>query len=56
MRQQELRNNPASSFGDGANRAGFGSFVDLIGGMGWKGTAVVILLVVIGYVLYKLLS
>ncbi|GIQ62600.1 hypothetical protein PACILC2_11680 [Paenibacillus cisolokensis] len=55
LRQEELKRNPSGAFGDGMNRAEFGSLADLVGGLGWKGTGILILLLVIGYVLYKLL-
>ena len=55
LRQEELKNNPSGAFGDGLNRAGSGNFADLIGGMGWKGTGILIL-IIIGYLLYKYFS
>ncbi|MEC0125553.1 DUF6366 family protein [Paenibacillus pabuli] len=54
LRQEELKGNHMSTFGDGINRAQFGSFADLVGGLGWKGTGILIVIVVIGYVIYKL--
>lgn len=54
LRQQELKNNPSGAFSDGINRAGQGNFADLVGGLGWKGTGVIILILVIGYVIYQL--
>ncbi|WP_144940102.1 DUF6366 family protein [Paenibacillus sp. 32O-W] len=55
FRQEELKNNPFGTFSDGVNRAEFGNFADLVGRMGWKGTGILILLLVIGYAVYKLL-
>lgn len=54
LRQEELKGNPMGTFGDGINRAQFGSFSDLVGGLGWKGTGILIILLMIGYVIYKL--
>ncbi|MHA7965082.1 DUF6366 family protein [Paenibacillus sp. CAU 1782] len=54
MRQQELRNNPMGAFGDGVNRASHGSLTDLVGGLGWKGTGILVLLLVLGFIGYRL--
>ncbi|MGK9486158.1 DUF6366 family protein [Bacillus tropicus] len=51
-RQSELKNNPTGSLQDGLNRAETGSPVDMTGGMNWKGTALVILLLVLAYSIY----
>ncbi|WP_020617395.1 DUF6366 family protein [Paenibacillus daejeonensis] len=56
LRQEELKKNPSSAFGDGVNRAEFGSFTDLIGGMGWKGTGFLVIVLIVGYIIYELLS
>ncbi|MDR9854973.1 DUF6366 family protein [Paenibacillus sp. VCA1] len=55
LRQEELKSNPFGAFGDGVNRAQHGNLADLVGGLGWKGTVVIILVLVIGYIIYKLL-
>ncbi|MDA1638376.1 DUF6366 family protein [Bacillus cereus group sp. TH177-1LC] len=52
IRQSELKNNPTSSLQDGLNRAETGSPVDMTGGMNWKGTVLVILLLVLAYIIY----
>lgn len=52
IRQSELKNNPTGSLQDGLNRAETGSPVDMTGGMNWKGTALVILLLVLAYIIY----
>lgn len=45
MRQEELKGNPGgSSHGGGLQ--------DLIGDLGWKGTCILILLIIIGIVIY----
>lgn len=55
LRREELKKNPAGAFSDGVNRAEFGNLADLVGGLGWKGTGILILILLIGYVIYKLL-
>ncbi|SDN63464.1 DUF6366 family protein [Alkalicoccus daliensis] len=45
MRQEELKN-PSSSM-QGSNLA------DVTGGMGWKGSGLLILLVIIGFVIFR---
>lgn len=52
IRQSELKNNPTGSLQDGLNRAETGSPVDMTGGMNWKGTVLVILLLVLAYIIY----
>ncbi|GIO65845.1 DUF6366 family protein [Paenibacillus sp. JTLBN-2024] len=54
LRQEERKNNPFGAFGDGINRAEHGSLTDLTGGLGWKGTGVILLVLVIGYVIYNI--
>ncbi|MEK4706794.1 DUF6366 family protein [Bacillus sp. FSL R10-2780] len=53
MRQSELKNNPTGSLNDGLNRAESGSSVDMTGGMNWKGTGILILVLVLGYIIYS---
>ncbi|MBJ8050520.1 hypothetical protein JDS87_00440 [Bacillus cereus] len=53
MRQSELKNNPTDSLNDGLNRAESGSPVDMTGGMNWKGTGILILVLVLGYIIYS---
>ncbi|PEL48874.1 hypothetical protein CN605_03155 [Bacillus toyonensis] len=52
IRQSELKNNPTGSLNDGLNRAESGSLGDIIGGMNWKGTGILILVLVLGYIIY----
>ncbi|MFX3631576.1 MAG: DUF6366 family protein [Candidatus Pristimantibacillus sp.] len=56
LRQEELKNNPYAAFSDGVNRAESGNLAGLIGGLGWKGTGIIILLLIIGYIIYKILN
>lgn len=53
MRQSELKNNPTGSVNDGLNRVESGSPVDMTGGMNWKGTGILILVLVLGYIIYS---
>ncbi|PQZ53477.1 MULTISPECIES: DUF6366 family protein [Bacillus] len=53
MRQGELKNNPTGSLNDGLNRAETGNPVDMTGGMNWKGTGILILVLVLGYIIYS---
>lgn len=46
LRQEELKRNPAGSVHHG------GGLQDLIGDMGWKGTGILILLIIVGIVIY----
>ncbi|MFQ3545018.1 DUF6366 family protein [Halobacillus rhizosphaerae] len=44
LRQKEL-NNPSSSIHGSISS-------DLVGGLGWKGTGVIILLLIVGFIIY----
>ena len=50
--QSELKNNPMGSLNDGLNRAESGSPVDMTGGMNWKGTGILVLVLILGYIIY----
>ncbi|KAB2440237.1 DUF6366 family protein [Bacillus luti] len=52
IRQSELNNNPTGSLHDGLNRAESGSPVDMTGGMNWRSTGVIILVLFLGYIIY----
>ena len=54
LRQSELKNNPTGSLHEALNRGSSGNLTDLTGGMGWKGTGILIFVLIVGYVLYKL--
>lgn len=51
-RQSELKNNLTGSLNDGLNKAESGSTVDMTGGMNWKGTGILILVLLLGYIIY----
>lgn len=55
LRQQELKRNPGGALRDGFSRGENGDLTDLFGDLGWKGTALLIIVLIVGYVLYKLL-
>jgi hypothetical protein len=55
IRQSELKNNPTASLNDSLNRGSNGNLTDLTGGMGWKGTAILIVVLIVGFVLYNLI-
>lgn len=54
LRQQELKNNPTGSLRDGLNRSENGNLADSTGGMDWKGTGILILLLILGFIGYNL--
>lgn len=53
LRQQELKNNPTGNLNDSFNRANNGSLVDLVGSLGWKGTGILILVIILGFLIYS---
>lgn len=53
LKQSELKT--TSALNDSLNRGSNGSLTDLTGGLGWKGTAVLIVVLIVGFVLYKLI-
>lgn len=54
LRQEELKGNPTGNLNDSSHRAKHGSLVDLVGGMGWKSTGMLIILIVVGFVIFSL--
>ena len=55
LRQEELKRNSTGALKDGFNRGESGNLADLVGGLGWKETGILIIVLIVGYVLYKLL-
>ncbi|WP_416150087.1 DUF6366 family protein [Salipaludibacillus sp. HK11] len=51
LRQEELRRNPTGNMSDGFNRSNSGGLVDLVNSLGWKGTGILILVLIIGYII-----
>ena len=54
LRQTEIKNNPTGTLHDALNRGSNGNLTDFSGGMGWKGTGILIVLLIVGYIGYKL--
>ncbi|MFE4351394.1 DUF6366 family protein [Peribacillus butanolivorans] len=54
LRQEELKKNPTGALKDGINRTEYGNPADLVSGLGWKETGILIVVLIVGYVLYKL--
>ncbi|MDG5788753.1 DUF6366 family protein [Evansella sp. AB-P1] len=50
LRQEELNRNPTGNMGDAFNRANSGGLVDLVNSLGWKGTGILILVIIIGFI------
>ncbi|MCP3031542.1 DUF6366 family protein [Halobacillus sp. A1] len=54
LRQEELKGNYNGNLKDSTYRAHNGSLVDLVGGIGWKGTGMFIILIIVGFIVYSL--
>lgn len=54
LRQEELKRNPTGSLNDASNRANSGGLADLVGSLGWKGTGILILVIIIGFIFVSL--
>ncbi|WP_010650557.1 DUF6366 family protein [Oceanobacillus massiliensis] len=54
LRQEELKKNPIGNAGDAFNSADSGNLADLVGGLGWKGTGLIIAAIIVGLLLYSL--
>ena len=50
LRQEELKRNPTGNMNDSFHRGGSGSLVDLVTGLGWKGTGILILVMIAGVI------
>ncbi|WP_188207078.1 DUF6366 family protein [Alkalibacillus aidingensis] len=55
LRQRDLKNS-SSNVGDSFHRAKSGSLVDLVGALGWKGTGILILIMIVGFIVYSFLN
>jgi hypothetical protein len=51
MRQEDLKRNSTGNMNDAFNRANSGSLVDLVGSLDWKGTGILILVIIIGFII-----
>ncbi len=54
IRQKELRGNPMGNLGDATNRASSGGLVDLVGALGWKGTGILLIILIVGFFTYAI--
>ncbi|WP_404352106.1 DUF6366 family protein [Sutcliffiella horikoshii] len=54
-KQEERKKNPSGALGDGFNHAENGNSTDLVGGISWKVTVILIIVLIVGYVLYILI-
>ncbi|WP_243291721.1 DUF6366 family protein [Bacillus sp. FJAT-47783] len=54
VRQKEIKRNPTGNINDAFNRASIGSLVDLIGSIGWKGTGILIIVLIVGLIILSL--
>lgn len=53
LRQEELKNNPTGNAADAFNRANSVGLVDLVGSLGWKGTGILILVLIVGFIIFS---
>ncbi|MEH7483119.1 DUF6366 family protein [Neobacillus drentensis] len=51
LRKDELKKNPTGNVNDAFNRANNCSLVDLVGFLGWKGTGILILIIILGFII-----
>ncbi|MBS2771133.1 hypothetical protein KFV09_06180 [Anoxybacillus rupiensis] len=56
LRQDELKNNPTGSLHEGLKRTENSNLVDLTGGMSWKGIGILILVLILGLIIYNVIS
>lgn len=55
MRQQEWKDKtPTGNLNDSFHRGSHGNLIDLVGSLGWKGTGMLILVLLLGYIIYAL--
>ncbi|MGZ4159497.1 MAG: DUF6366 family protein [Neobacillus sp.] len=53
LRQAELKKKPTGNLNNAFNRANNGSLVDLVGSLGWKGTGILILVIILGFIIFS---
>ena len=51
LRQEELKRNPTGNMNNAFNRAETGNLADLVGSLGWKGSGILILVLIIGFII-----
>ncbi|WP_217588713.1 DUF6366 family protein [Lentibacillus saliphilus] len=52
MSQEERKRNSGGHLNDSINRANSGNLVDLVGALGWKGTGILILVLILAFIIY----
>ncbi|MBC6316972.1 DUF6366 family protein [Listeria grandensis] len=52
LRQEEMKDNPLGSVSEGLKRSQQGNPTEFVGGMGWKGTGIAILVLIIAVVIF----
>lgn len=52
LRQEEWKSNSGGNVNDSLNKGRNGSLVDLVGGLGWKGTGILLLILILGFIIY----
>ncbi|MEW9676397.1 DUF6366 family protein [Lentibacillus sp. L22] len=55
LKQEESQRNPTGNVNEAFNRSNNGSLVDLIGSLGWKGTGILLLVIILGFIIYSVL-
>lgn len=53
LRQEELKKNSMGNLNNAFNRANNGSLVDLVGSLGLKGTGILFLVIILGFIIYS---
>ncbi|MDL4840857.1 DUF6366 family protein [Aquibacillus rhizosphaerae] len=53
LRLEEKKGNPIGNLSDATNSASSGSLVELVNGLGWKGTGILILVAIVGFILFS---
>lgn len=56
LRQEELKKNALSSFGDGVKKSENGNLSDLTGGVNWKITLSIIIVLILVFLIYTIFS
>ncbi|MGG2091525.1 DUF6366 family protein [Bacillus sp. S13(2024)] len=54
LRHEELKNNPTGNMNDAFNKANNGNLTDLVGSLSWRGTGILILIIIIGFIIISL--
>lgn len=56
IRQEELKKNTAEKLSDGVNRSQYGNLADLVGGLNWRITGVLVIIAVIVFIVISVLK